>query len=257
MKYLTHSEVQKELREMLKDFIEILEKNNIPYFVEAGTCLGAIRHKGFIPWDNDIDIIIPRKEYEELLPNLNLPEKYKFFMPEDKNYLYPFIKFANKEITLIEECTINKFSKTNLYIDVFPLDYVPNDEQERNKKIKKAHIIKMLISMKGTHSKTKFKGFIKGVYRILFFWLPLNELKNKLNKMGESEKTDYRMVLTWGSELVKTIYFEDFEYKEFEGLQVRVPKMYHEYLTDMYGDYMQLPPVEKRITHDFKAYYEK
>lgn len=247
-------EIQKELCDMLKYLVELLEKNKIKYFISSGTCLGTIRHKGFIPWDNDIDIFVPREEYYKI-SNLPVEDKYEITNPYKKDYLCTYSKFVNKKIRLEDHDAIKKYSKQNLFIDIFPLDYLPDNDKKRNRLVKNVYKLKILLSCKGTKGSTKKKDVLKKIYRILFFWLPINVLKKVINNSGVKYKTEHCMDLCWGKTPLLTKFFEDYEIKEFEGIPVRVPKMYHEYLTTIYGDYMKLPPVEKRVSHNIDAYY--
>lgn len=254
MRKMSSVEIQKELCDMLRDLVAVLEKEKINYFISSGTCLGAIRHSGFIPWDNDIDIFVPRDEYYKI-SNLIMADKYEFVNPYKKGYLFTYSKFVNKNIILEDHDAIKKYSKQNLFIDIFPLDYLPDEEKKRNKLVRRVYKYKVLLSCKGTKGSTRKKDILKKMYRIIFFWLPINVLKKIINNSGVKYKTSHCMDLCWGVTPLKTEFFENYEIKEFEGIPVRVPKMYHEYLTTIYGDYMKLPPVEKRVSHNIDAYY--
>ena len=147
-KKLTFGEIQYQEKEMLRKIIVFLEKHNIEYFVSYGTMLGAVRHTGFIPWDDDIDISMTRENYDKLLDvakrNCDIDEELQIQCYELGNSVYPIIKIINKNIYLYDSLTIDK----NVWIDVFPLDSLPENEQEIKKFMKKTFIMAQLYMVK-------------------------------------------------------------------------------------------------------------
>lgn len=256
MNYLTLQEIQSELTNMLKYLTDLLEDNGINYFVSSGTCLGAIRHGGFIPWDNDIDIFMFREDYEKFLA-LKLDAPFYILSPKNEDVVFPFAKFCNSDYALTENVIRGKYSKYNLFIDVFPLDYLPEDKKERAKVLRRKQKLKNEILLAYFKGATFIKKIVKNVYSFFYTRNRLAELKQKLDKLGCPEKTSHIMDLSWGLTPLRTEFFEGFEYKDFDGVKVRVPIKWHEYLTCIYGDYMKLPPESKRYSHDLNVYKTK
>ena len=127
MKYLTLEEIHKEETEILKKFISFCDENNLTYYICGGTLLGAIRHKGFIPWDDDIDVMMPRNEFEKLEKILNekkIAENLSFISYDNGNMHYPFGKVINTNIKIDDSCVKDKLEQY-LWIDIFPMDGIP------------------------------------------------------------------------------------------------------------------------------------
>ena len=256
MEFLSLKEVQSELLKMLAYLTDVLEKNGINYFVSSGTCLGAIRHGGFIPWDNDIDLFMFREDYEKFLA-LKVDEPFYILSPDSDDTVYPFAKFCNSDFALEENIIRKQYNKYNLFIDVFPLDYLPEDEEERKKVLDEKTATRAKVHYACYKGATPLKEIIKKIYSIFHGKGYVKKLKRKLNSFGYPEKTSHIMDLNWGITPLSTEFFDGFEYKDFDGVKVRVPAKWHDYLNCIFGDYMKLPPEEKRITHDLSVYKTK
>lgn len=268
MKSLTTKEIQKEEANILKELILILDKNKIEYTVGGGTMLGTIRHKGFIPWDDDIDILIPRPDYERLIcilkkNNLKVGNYIATSVLLNNGY-YPFIKIVNQNIsTYNENILANK--QLNLWIDIFPIDGLPEDEKGSKEIFKKISLYKNMYMSKVFKTKyiikttKKIKILPKLILKILLLLVPINSISKKMDSI--SKKIDYNNSsyvgnLLWGYGRKETMLKKDVSYIEFkfEDLKVKGLKNYDSYLTNLYGDYMKLPPKEERETHSFKAW---
>lgn len=147
MKKISSKEIQTLELDILKKFKNYAKQHNISFFLCGGTLLGAIRHKGFIPWDDDIDICVPRDSYDKLIELAKENRfidgtNYKFCLPLDENYIYPYIKIINTN-TIVYEKDIKKEYCLGVWIDVFPLDKFPKKQDDIKKVIRK-------------HSKYKF-----------------------------------------------------------------------------------------------------
>lgn len=254
MQQFTMQQKQQALTKQLKDLTELLEKEHINYFVSSGSCLGVIRHGGFIPWDDDIDILMFREDYEKFL-SLKPEEPYFIAKPGDEGNIFPFAKFYNKNIEIIEPYSTKKYAESYLYVDVFPLDYMPENDIERAKLIKKASKLRHGVSHILIEGNTPLKRLIKNALRLFRGDRALKRMNRKLDNLGLRQKTAYCMDLVWGNKCVKTEYFDNYEVREFEGVPVRIPADWNAYLTDVYGDYMKLPPEEDRYTHGLIAFY--
>ena len=248
-------EIKNILLNMLDKFILICKEHNLKYTLLGGSVLGAIRHGGIIPWDDDIDIGMPRADYEKLLSIAEkvFGTKYKLVsIYNDENYVYPFAKLIDNETTLIEFKDF--FYLGGIYIDIFPLDGIPKNKDKRVKRIWKIrYAATNLILSKYSSNYNKQYFFRCLVYKIVFrnfnYTLkvcdklsrkyPYNSQYNIANYFGawkEKEISDY----SW---------FNPLKEYSFEGRKVWGPNNYDAYLTKLYGDYMTPPPIEKRKSH--------
>jgi len=256
MEYLSLKEVQSELTKMLAYLTNVLEENGINYFVSSGTCLGVIRHGGFIPWDNDIDLFMFKEDYQKFLA-LKFDEPYFILSPDSEDSIYPFAKFCNADFTLTETIIRKKYNKYNLFIDVFPLEYLPEDDKEREKVLTEKTKTRAKMHFTCYKGATPIKEFIKWIYSVFHGKKYVKKLKDKLNSFGYPQRTSHIMDLNWGITPLKAEFFEGYEIKDFNGVPVRVPAKWDEYLSCIYGDYMKLPPEENRITHNLYVYKNK
>lgn len=267
---LTKREIQLEEKKILDKVVTLLDENNIKYSLCGGTLLGAIRHKGFIPWDDDIDIFICRDDYnklqEILKENNKLDNNIFFHSYELKNLNLPFTKVYNKDIRIEDKRYIDSY-ENYLWIDIFPVDGLPNNEKECVKLYSKKEKYRILMKFKKMSLSFMFKNkkrfFInigKLFVKIFFNLLPQSFLTKKIIKLTYKNPyltSNYAGCLTWGygpQEKMKKKEFEEYIDVEFEGSIYKSIKNYDLYLTNLYGDYMTLPPEDKRVTHSFEAW---
>ena len=265
MKKLSHLEIQKIELNLLLEFDKFCRKNNLTYYLSGGTLLGAIRHKGFIPWDDDIDICMPRKDYEQLLKIF--PQKYKQIYTlrtfERGNFYSPFAKLIDKRTQIIS-IFFNKMMDYSLWIDIFPVDGLPNSIILTKMIYEKASFYRKLLSLnfaKTNKSNSKIKMIFKPLARILAKFIGTSNCLKILNKLAKKYKYDtsnYVGCIVWGlygiGERMKKSEFEKTVYVEFEGYKFPTFSCWDSYLKGVYGDYMKLPPLNKRKTHDMTAY---
>ena len=147
-------DIQKEL---LKELKEICDNNNIIYFLGGGTLLGAIRHKGYIPWDDDVDVMMPRKDYEILLEIFddNCKENHKILTYiNTEDYYYSFAKIVDTN-TILHEGKLRTIKEMGIYIDIFPIDFLPDDKKKTEKIFKKYKLLYKIISAYKSFKKTR------------------------------------------------------------------------------------------------------
>ena len=243
------------LLSMLDEFILICKKYDLKYTLLGGSVLGAIRHGGIIPWDDDIDVGMPRSDYEKLLSIADnvLGTKYKLVSAyNDKDYVYPFAKLFDNETTLVEFKDF--FYLGGIYIDIFPLDGIPKNTNLRIKKIWKIrYAATNLILAKFSSEYKKHYFFRYLAYKVIFRGFN-NALKicNKIARKYPYSK-QYDIANYFGAWREKEIsdysWFNPLIEVTFEGRKVWIPNNYDAYLTKLYGDYMTPPPIEKRKSH--------
>ena len=239
--------------EILDEIARVCDENNIKYFILFGTLLGAVRHKGFIPWDDDIDIGMLREDYIKFLEIAPKKLKSKFFLDNFNNsddWYLCFSKVKNRDTIFEEELSLGFTGSKNIFVDVFPIDYV-KDNHLSKKLIIKQKLVGFLNCVMCTNT-FKRKENKKALFISKFM---SNKMAVKLiDKICISKrKTDYLMF--FGFDLSDSFFapkniFFPLKKMEFEGKKYYAPRNYKKFLTLYYGsDYMQLPPIEKRITH--------
>ena len=241
--------------EILRHFIHACDALGLRYYVIGGTLLGAIRHKGFIPWDDDIDLGMPREDYDIFV------KKGQAFFPEhifvqshhsEKEYLNNFLKIRNSNTTFIETNTKDRNINHGVFIDIFPLDTYTDDPKQvkafswRNRLYMerlREELYRETIPFKSRCFEFVLKRVYPSTYDVL-------EKREALFRSIPDGTYWANHCGAWGiKEVIPMEWYAEGTPVEFEGIQVMAPKEYDKWLTQVYGDYMQLPPVEKRVTH--------
>ncbi len=244
---------------------EVCQKIGVKYFLAYGSLIGAVRHKGFIPWDDDMDICMLREDYEKLQDYLIAHPDNRYEVMSYKNnlnYVYPFMKVQDNQTYLLEE-DVRIDSNMGIYVDIFPVDGYEDDSVFKDKMtrlIKKRQL--SCYTFKGiTNTKSLLNSLIRYISVIIFYFTNTNKYIRGIDELAQSRKVnDYELVdyliykdmnkPVWKREWLKQTITGVFEGKEF-----MIPKNYHEILTSDYGDYTQLPPVELRFSHhDFQLW---
>ena len=248
---------------IMDEIHEFCVGNDIPYFLVGGTLLGAVRHQGFIPWDDDIDIGLLRNDYEKLLRNFRSRSgKIEIVYPgKMKHYIWPSAKAIHKDTELVELGYTK--SKIGIYVDIFPFDYVEGTYKEAKAAVRRSnrwqavHTLKYLRFDKN-RSLQKNAAVIAGK---LLYVIPDHLLVRKMNSYAKacpdgSEKYICNFSGVWGiRELANAEDFATTVTGKFEGRDYYLPVGYDDYLHTVYGDYMTLPPVEKRVSHHSNSAY--
>ena len=260
------SQIKKKEIEILDYVVSVCERHGLKYILAYGTLLGAVRHKGFIPWDDDIDILMPRNDYEKLKNIWNEDKQYKLLdCIKDREYIYPFMKIVDKK-TKLEEYDVEKQIDLGIYIDIFPYDGTPEDKAKRQKFLKKCECLEKLrlysmLSIDKILHTDKKKNFVRKI-----LWVCLKKIgPARISRKMEKTISKYsRETAEWQGCLCTRFSYREVMPKkvwgdiielEFEGKKYKVPKEYDEMLKTNYGDYMTLPPEEERcLKHNFKVW---
>ena len=248
---------------ILKDFIKICEENNLNYYMYAGSLLGTIRHKGFIPWDDDLDVIMFRDDFEKfkkIFPTLNNP-KYDLLSNEiNEDYFYYFAKLMLKNTKIEAEWNKQLSLHVGINIDIFVLDDISDNKFSRKCQIWKSFFYNRLL-ITSNLKLDNLPFFIKLISHTLYYILKLFKLNNSrlmkksLRFLNEYSNKNSECVFDISANLneypliFKKSDFGKGKKSDFEDMKVNVPENYDEILTTLYGDYMQLPPEEKRYNH--------
>lgn len=260
----------KELKELQINILDNInmfcKENNIKYWLDYGTLLGAVRHSGYIPWDDDIDIGMMRDDYNKFLKEYNkFSKRYKFISSEnDKSYLFPFGKVIDTE-TILYEPDENGI-KIGVYVDVFAHDNASDNDIENKKCYQKRDLynkLRIAQIFPNLYDKTSLKKKIMRFFLKLYLrLLPKNYYNKKIvtnAQMFNNQKTNKIADFIAPYELVvdKKIFSKYIDIT-FEKKKYPAPIGYDEYLKTIYGNYLELPPKEKRVSnHKFVAYYKK
>ncbi len=252
---------------ILKEIIKFCEEINLPYFLAYGTALGAVRHKGFIPWDDDIDIGLKREDYERFLK-----EAPKWFEGSDmfvqhisteKTCPYTYAKVRLNGTIFSEYANRNVKCHQGVYVDVFPFDELPVSIEEQKKQYFKAQKLAKRYVYRQTpdiaEKPTNFKLYVKQVVRKIINKIYKVKSAEKLYEDLTSEMTKYNGC---NSRIYGCLFYPKFKAGcmteemisnlkkvQFEDIQACVPADVNDYLKSQYGDYMKLPPIEQRVGH--------
>ena len=251
--------VQLTQLEIAKEIKRVCEENDIRYFLADGSFLGAVRHGGFIPWDDDMDMGMMRSDYEKfcrIAPSKLKPEYCLQTWYTEPNYGLPFGKVVKRNTVYLENKKSRRLQENGFYVDIFPFDYVPEDPSERA-----AHARKLLAIYRVKLMKSGYKPWMENdriiwKKRVGYLYYQLKSLfvsQKELARAYDALAVSYldSSVVCEQSALPKPDYYESAWCEEladyiFEGETFKGPKDYDKFLTALYGDYMQLPPEDQR-----------
>jgi lipopolysaccharide cholinephosphotransferase len=244
-------EIQLFQLQMLKDIADICEKNHIKYSLSDGSLLGAVRHKGFIPWDDDIDIMMEWTEYLRFLKIAPAELGEKYFLQNkntDKEYWLSWSKIRANNTTSMPKDSMEWNIHWGICIDIFPVIGIKKENKEKQlKRLSKNKLLLMDKYLKATNTQisNKLKLLYAVPYKIRRFIYKLIERKNIISL----KETDWCCQMCRLDRLYPTSIFSEYKMIRFEDRDFMVIKDCEEYLRIQYGDYMKLPPENERIGH--------
>jgi lipopolysaccharide cholinephosphotransferase len=256
----TTKEIQTKLLELMIDFHEVCNKHKINYYMLGGTMLGAVRHQGFIPWDDDMDVGIPREDYKKLLslPQNAWPDYLHLKTPNNsKDLIFPYSKLMNRNTTLIEDRLDGIVG--GVYIDVFPLDGAGNSFIEAKMRYYVFYWKLGLLynNQDYGNKRTILRKLVQGYSRKQKVTkLFINAQKN-MDRIEWDNNYIGNFAGAWGlKEFMPREYMGNPTLYKFEDSFFYGAEKADLYLKSLYGDYMQLPPIEKRISHHNLKYLD-
>ena len=251
---------------ILKEIVRICDENNLVYYIIGGTLLGAIRHKGFIPWDDDIDLGMPRDDYEifiKIAPSI-IQSSFKLVNYNiDEKYQYYITRVLDTNTKVVEKRIGNNSKYTYASVDLFPLDGSPNNFLLRQLYYFRVMFFRAIMSLCYSDSidkdrirskKETFLLYFLTKIPMNFFFNPLN-IKSKIDKLMRTHKfSDSKIIgCLMGAyrtkEMVPKAIYGKGRYYKFEDIELRGPEYYDEFLFLIYGDYMKLPELDDRKAH--------
>lgn len=255
--------IQRIELEIFEEIIRICQQNDIEYFIIGGTALGAVRHEGFIPWDDDIDIGMTREDYDKFLKKAQSELAPGYFLQNfntDPNAPAYFSKIRKNGTIFMEYCNRNIDMHHGIFVDIFPYDNIPDSIKLQKKQLRKVSFLYQIYiakSIVGTSvPQTNIKGYLgKGVRMILHYLLkPVSKrwifnLLDKEVRRYNDINTNELCYIPIPSLLMKRKELFPLSIINFEGLNVSAPRNCHSYLTSHFGDYMQLPSPDNRVGH--------
>lgn len=267
------NELQKKQLELFKEFARVCEEHNLVYFANGGTCIGAIRHKGFIPWDDDLDVMMPREDYEKLLKLVNPFSDKKYFLQTyktDKHYLPNFAKLRDSSTTYIENFFCGIRQNHGVWIDIFPLDGISKKDKPYKVKWRfrnvrswaNVYLCFPYGHRRKIHKRTFFKDIGLNIFAYLFFWGNIFQYRNRMIEhwMKRIPYKDAVYVTNYCGNIpskgyVRKSWLGTPKKVPFEDTYINVPEDYDAYLKFIFGSYMTPPPPEKQIGHHFNKGY--
>lgn len=256
----------KRIQIEILDFVHsFCRSNGITYYLSSGTLIGAVRHKGYIPWDDDIDLYMLRPDYERFVSIFNDPSQlFKVrSLRTDPTCSFAFAKVERCGTKIIEK--VDNPMEIGINIDIFPVDSVPDEMLQRKKYFSKIQLIRNKMVIKDVSLDFKKRSILKNLIlflgKIALSNVSLRSLAQGLDSLIDKSLSDSEYVcnLVMGNGINSIFHREAISEVvpiEFEGKKYDTMIGYDEYLTKTYGDYMTLPPENKQITHhSFNAYW--
>lgn len=261
MKSLEIDEVHRRVLAIAKEFDRICVKHRITYYMIGGTMLGAIRHKGFIPWDDDMDFGVPMESFQELIDVLDKELLYPYRCCTYKNHpavLHNYIKIEDRD-TCIDDKSIGLplEKKLGLNVDVFPLNKCVLGGKAEKRLRRRVDLLGKAYLCSVSRGDSKARQLAKKCLRTLTGGSPLHlqqEIERRLQEINKGECLGNLLGRWREKEIVPQAWYGNGVRYQFEDTSFVGLKDYDKYLTRMYGDYMELPPKEKQVAHVDNVY---
>lgn len=247
--------------EILEEIVRICEKHNLRYFLIYGTLIGAIRHKGFIPWDDDLDIGMPRDDYEKFMKVAREELKAEYFLQNtdtEPQYWLPFGK-VRKNNTIFEEPSLSEMPKEihkGIFVDIFPFDYVRKNGGQLvhlqfilSKAINETMYYKAGVYTKKQHLKYRTLDSLLNLFSMRMLCKMQGKISSLQRTKGSHYLADFNSSRKYLDAIYPLNYFLPNDETEFAGRKFRIPRDYDSYLKMVYGDYMIIPKEEDRVNH--------
>ena len=251
--------LQLKCMEILVYFKDICDKNDLTFFLAGGTAIGALRHHGFIPWDDDIDVFMPRPDYEKLTEIWNEAadtSRYAFCRStKDINYHHHAASIIDKNTTWIEERNVDNDVPQGVMMDVIPLDGCPDSKVKRYFQLFHAFVFALFNPQRLPENKSRAVYIATKILLSVFkskkirdyFWITAEKRMTRYDFYSNKNITELIGNINGMLTTHPLDGFADVEYMEFEGIPMPLMKGYEEYFTSIFGDYMQLPPTDQRV----------
>lgn len=267
MKKIKDDELKQLELNIFKKVIEICERHNLRYIVDYGSLIGIIRHGGFIPWDDDIDISMPRPDYEvfkqAFVKEVSPDSEYELRTGMKNRIALPYIQVVNKNTITVKKGRREAFAQS-VWVDVFPIDGAGNEKKDLEQ-IYEKYWDYIDVSRKIIGRDKPFLNPAKQIKQFYWHYIRRHSLKQII---AEAERTMQTFDFESSGQIFcfPTIYgtkeknakkyYEDRIEMSFEGIPCKIPREYDEKLRGIYGDYMRFPPEEKRTGHDYTAWWK-
>ncbi len=251
--------IHKELLLLLLSLDGICKENSIKYYITAGTLLGAVREGGFIAWDDDCDVVMPRSDFRRFVKIMRKADSEFYYFQDRKNerkYPFAFVKIRSRQVGARERGKVWEGLGNGCYVDVFPLDRCPKNPQRARRFFKLTELLtSVILSKNGSEC-----GYTKRSVRLIFSLLSLfplavlHFLRDAVRIYYRATSSGERLATVYGSygyprETYRREWFSRAVTLSFEGRKFPAPTGYRELLTNMYGDYMTPPGKENQRTH--------
>nr|WP_288810388.1 LicD family protein [uncultured Anaerostipes sp.] len=267
---LNIEQIHKATLGIVEKLIEICDKINVNYYVAYGSLIGVVRHKGFIPWDDDFDVVMLRDDYEKFcdycIKNENKLKPFKLLSRKcEKKYPYNIARLNNMNYKAVYD-NVQGY-ESGIFIDIYPLDGAGSDVDKVLKKVekKKSNLFRITLwSIDDHYTKSTYNKWYRSIIKYFVRgYSKVRGAKHFLDKMEDFKNlydinnSRYIAEMTWdsGLTLYEKSWFDKYIYMDFENLKVKVPIGYDDFLRCHYGDYMKFPPKEEQVPHhEYKVY---
>ncbi|MHC9533097.1 LicD family protein [Dellaglioa sp. L3N] len=258
---LTLEEIQKIEFNILEYVVKILDENNLVYCLDGGTLLGAVRHHGFIPWDDDVDLVMPRRDYMKFIKTFRESDRYKMLSPYDETrFKVPYIKIVDNTTTLRER---QSRISGGAFIDIFPSDNLPENKKKNKLYLMKVRIVRSLITVTLIIHPDSVKTLILWIIGKFLSNNILNKYFDLLvQKYNKTDSKRVSLLVIKGQSLTDKEgfpeeWFTNRKKLKFNGIDFFVPGEYKAYLKHNYGNFMEIPDLAHQGTHKLEVSWKK